>query len=270
MTQSRAAALVAALALLAASSAQGQPDGGRQGIAPVRSVTTTYSRIVISPARGPSTSAVTGALVMDVQVKPRTRPTNRWVLVVDNSHSMRGVFGLAMSGYQEITRYPTDDLRFCLYSFSNKGEEKFHAWEWASPVAFEEARSWLRKNGGTYSHGAGAIEKALMLKEDMLTVFIVSDGGFTSACASPPDFSTVRLAIKRGQAWRGKHKLRQAVIVTIGIENKNYSLAHKPPDADCQAFLRGVGRTGGGGYYLIRKAPRAAAKRAGPRRRVLR
>jgi hypothetical protein len=228
--------------------------------APVRSVSPPLTKVILPPARGPRyAAAVTGKLVMIEKVRAKVRLTNRWCFVVDNSDSMKGVFGLAMSGYRQLTRFPNDDLRFCVFSFGNLSQEKYLPWQWASPVAFKKASDWLHKNRGTYSHGLRAISKALQLKEDKLTIFLVTDGGFTSACTTPPNFGPLVRTIRAGQAWRKKKGLGRAIIVTIGIANPGYRLANKPSDRVCQAWLRRIGRTHGGGYHLIRKVVTKAA-----------
>lgn len=242
------------------------PKPKKAGIAPVRSLLKVHLPPVYDTRR--LTPVVTGPLVLVEKVRPKARLTNRWCFVVDNSDSMRGVFGLAISGYQHVTRFPMDDFKFCVFSFSDKGQEKFLGWQDASPKSFKHAENWLWRNRGTYSHGSDSVSKALRLKVKKLTVFLITDGGFTSACTTPPNFRTVRTAIKGGQAWRKKRGLPGALIVTIGIENKHYTLANKPPDRVCQAFLRGVGRKGGGGAYLIRRLQAAERtvqkKRTGP------
>jgi len=108
--------------------------------------------------------------------------------------------------------------------------------------------------------GAKAIEKTLRLKKKHLTIIIITDGGFTSACYGH-GFGKIKKVIKEGQKWRVKQGWGKAVICTIGVENKGYTAGGKPTDKECQAFLRKVGKKYGGGYCLVRKVKKRKKKK---------
>lgn len=189
---------------------------------------------------------------MKMVVKPKERFTNRWAFVVDTSHSIveKGLFGGILTAYRTATQMPTDQLKFCMYAFNNRGCYKYRKWEDASVEAFDGSVRWLYnpKNQGTMSYGSGAIEAALHQKYDKLTVIIITDGGFTEG-GEP-----IKKVIDKAQDWRKKAGYGPAIICTIGIENHNcWPTYPKPYDVVCQRWLEDIGKKGDGGYFYVFK-----------------
>lgn len=203
-----------------------------------------------------------------------------WVFIVDTSDSMEGVFHKALKGWNHVTQAPTDDWSFCVYVFNNSGHDKHTKWLVASPANFERVKKWVKQPSqrGVNSNGRLSIEKALRLTRSELSIILITDGGFTTACENR-GFGKIRQTIIDGQAWRKENKLNQATITTIGISNSHYSnwclkcvrgprttaphnyalpdawrsnKGKKPTNADCQAFLREIGTAYDGGYILVR------------------
>ena len=221
--------------------------------------------------------------------------TKNWIFVVDNSDSTLDVFHKALEGYKHVTQFPTDEWSFKLIVFSDAGKERVFEveqedgtkkdWHYATPEDFKAARLWSnqRAQRGVNSYGLSAMVTALQEKKDDLTIVLISDGGFTTACRVADEekrFSTVEATIAAGQAWRTKNGFAPAVITTIGIRNSHYSAyckacrrnypgskhnynlpdrwesnkGHKPSDQECQAFLERLGRNYFGGYLVVENA----------------
>lgn len=199
-----------------------------------------------------------GDLVFEQIDAPKQRLSKDWLFLFDNSHSMRGVFAKARAAFVEATRYPTDELNFKVIAFSNEGQQDVLEWQPASAQAFQETDKWLHKNAGIKSYGCKAWELALKTrtpKGGALTVICISDGGFSEG------FAPIRRSIASGQAWRKANGLEEALLVSIGIENKGYTAGGKPSDEECQKFMREIGEAGKGGYFLVREP--VATTRAG-------
>ena len=154
--------------------------------------------------------------------------------------------------FSTVTQFPTDELHFCIITFSNKGQERYRKWVQASKNEIKKANRWIYKKMGVSSFANKAILKALQQKKKALTVIIITDGGFTEACYNR-GFSSTYKTIRGGQNWRAKNGYREAAIVTIGIENRNYMHGGKPSDKKCQAFLKKIGKKWNGGYFLVKK-----------------
>jgi len=190
-------------------------------------------------------------------VEPDGGITNRWVLVMDTSHSMRGVFAQTMKAYLEITEFPTDELFFSLVTFNNRGMEQFKDWVGASEDEFTKASDLIEKEArrGVLSYGATALRMALRQERDELTIIVITDGGFTEACEGR-EFGSIRRVLEENQQWRIDQGFGEAKICFIGIENKGYTTGGKPTDEQCQAFFREIGTRWKGGYFLVRQSPR--------------
>jgi len=198
-------------------------------------------------------------------VPPKTQLTTNWVFVMDTSHSMQGIFDKSRAAFLRATSHPTDELFFSVITFNDPGMQKFRDWVPASPREFADASRWVEQEMRVLSYGQRAIEMALHLERARLTVVMITDGGFTEACEGR-GFGTIRQTFADGQEWRRTHGFGEALVCCLGIENIGYTNGHKPPDADCQAFLRELGDQYNGGYFLVRNAmPIAPARPARPR-----
>lgn len=213
-----------------------------------------------------------------------------WVFIIDTSDSMEGVFHKALKGWRYVTQAPTDDWSFCAYVFNNAGHDKHTKWLVSSPENFARVEKWVEqpRQRGVNSNGRLSIEKALRLMKSELSIILITDGGFTTACDNR-GFSKIRKTIIDGQAWRRANKLGQATITTIGISNSHYSAwcqkcirgrrtsslhnyalpdnwrsnkGKKPSNDDCQSFLREIGTAYSGGYILVRHKEPPSKNRA--------
>ena len=193
-------------------------------------------------------------------VAPKARLTKNWVFVMDTSHSMQGVFDKSRAAFIHATSSTTDELFFSVITFNDPGMTKFRDWQPASEREFREATRWVEREMRVLSFGQQAIEMALHQQRRELTIVLITDGGFTEACEGR-GFGTMRQTFADGQKWRVDNGYGQALICALGIENIGYTNGHKPPDADCQAFLREMGDLYNGGYFLVRNVmPTARAR----------
>jgi len=195
--------------------------------------------------------------VFEWGVDPKARLTTKWVFVVDRSSSLwhkpdRGVLKGLRQAFKFATQYPEDELSFSIYKFHDKNKEKFRNWKHASVKEFKKAEKWIMEGHGIYSYGKEAINKALRQKVKELSVIIITDGGFTSA-SSGRGFGAVQQVIENAQAWRIEKGYGEAIICTIGIENKDYFGGGKPDDKVCQEYLKKIGSRYNGGYLYVRK-----------------
>ena len=250
------------------------------------------SPAVKKPATVNSTSRQGSAPTATEVVRPeRGVITKNWIFVVDNSDSTRDVFHKAVEGYKHVTQFPTDEWFFKLIVFSDSGKQrtfktgqkdKKKDWHPASVDDFRAARRWAnrRVNRGANSKGLSAMVEALKEPKTELTIVLISDGGFTTACRVSDEkrrFAGVESSIASWQAWRGRQGYGPAVIVSIGIRNSHYSAfcracrrnypgsrhnyalpdrwasnkGNKPSDTECQAFLRRLGTNYLGGYVVV-------------------
>lgn len=194
-------------------------------------------------------------------VAPRSPLSSNWVFVVDTSSSLWSIFGRVRASFMAATQHPTDELFFSAITFNDRGMEKFRDWTESSQQELVKAEEWVTKNRGVLSYGIPAIRRALEQRRDPLTIILITDGGFTEASYNK-GFGSVRDAIFAAQRWRESQNLPKAQICSIGIENEGYTAGGKPSDADCQNFLREIGTTHGGGYYLIKGASSYARGRS--------
>lgn len=187
---------------------------------------------------------------------PQTRLTTSWMFVVDTSASMERCFEKSRVAFMEATRCPTDELKFGVVTFNNEfnqevmkldinGGDFKSNWHPATADNFRKTEEWIRAHHGVRSFGAKAMKIALSSPRKNLTVVLITDGGFSDGFAAVSD------QINETQQWRLNNGLGYAIITTIGIENLYYSAGGKQPDADCQAFLRGIGERWHGGYFLV-------------------
>lgn len=202
----------------------------------------------------------TNSSSMELVIEPKSNFTKHWVFVVDGSSSMRGVFGMAKHAFIRATEHSSDEWDFACITFDDSRMERFREWSVATPEEFKAAEEWIetRPNGRrpVLSYGATAIKMALEQQKDELTVVVITDGGFTEVSRAGWNFQVIRDVFEEGQRYRRGHGLSEAIICTIGIENPSYTAGHKPPDEQCQAFLREIGERWNGGYYLVRGAIR--------------
>lgn len=191
---------------------------------------------------------------IEMKVAPEQPLSNRWCFVVDNSHSIRGVAEKANAAFLECIKARTDQLEYSIVVFNNQGMDRFRDWQWASESSFEDAFNWVKNDphNGVLSYATTALETALKQERDELTVIIISDGGFTEVSKSGGSWEIIRDTIRRSQLWRYDNGLSQALITTIGIHNPVYRAGNKPPDEECQGFLREIGQVYRGGYFFVR------------------
>lgn len=191
--------------------------------------------------------------VVEIISNPTERFTKNWCFVIDNSESVRDIFGQVRAGFLSIVNQNTDHMFFSAISFNNRGGERFRDWVAASPEEFAATDRWLTTCRGVLSYGVTALRMALTQERSELTVIILTDGGFTEACINRGNFGQITSVIEECQAWRENRGFGAAIICTIGIENIGYTIGNKPPDEVCQAYLRGLGERYGGGYILTRR-----------------
>lgn len=221
-------------------------------------------------------------------VQPAKRLTKNWVFVIDTSISMNGIFHKVVEGLRHLTQASTDEWYFSVIVFNNTGQERWFKpridnkrkrWLPASPDMFSLTEAWLdnTRQRGVNSHGLRALEWALKSEREELTVVVITDGGFTSACEGR-GFGKIRKAIAAAQAWRITNGWKHALITTVGVANSHYSImcarcvrgrragrghdysvpdfwltniGKKPSNVDCQTFLREIGTTYEGGYLYV-------------------
>ena len=182
--------------------------------------------------------------------KPKLRLTKNWAFVVDTSHSMnQDRAEKAHKAFLIATQFPTDELNFCMYTFNDRGVDRFRNWSRASPKEFKAAHNWARKKWqrGTLSYAGAAIRKALHQKKRELTVVIISDGGFSEG------YLEVKKIITEGQIWRKNNGYDPAIIACIGIENLHYRNGGKEPDHVNQQWLHDIGVDNSGGYSYVHR-----------------
>jgi hypothetical protein len=177
------------------------------------------------------------------------RLTDRWVFVVDSSHSTWQIAGRVVSAFRAVTGFPEDQLRFSLYTFNLRNFHAFRDWAWASPTEFTSASQFIRNNTGVNSYVNKALEEALRQPEEKLTVIIISDGGFSES------FSSILRTIRENQAWRARQGYERAIICSVGIENM-LSRNSRPPypkdsNLTCQRRMQTIGRQNNGGFFYL-------------------
>ena len=187
---------------------------------------------------------------MTVIKHPKTQLTKNWAFVIDTSHSMnQDRVEKAQKAFQEATRCPSDELNFCMFTFNDKGVDRFRKWREASPQAFKKAHNWARKKWqrGVLSYAGNALRKALQLRKTELTLIIISDGGFTEG------YEKIDCIIRRGQAWREANGYERAIISCIGIQNLYYRTGGKEADSVNQKWLHDIGVANQGGYSYVHR-----------------
>lgn len=187
--------------------------------------------------------------------EPGARLTTSWMFVVDTSASMERCFEKSRVAFLEATKCPTDELKFGVVTFNNEFNQEVMKldvngdfrtnWHPATVDNFRKTEEWIRGHCGVRSFGAKAMKIALSAPRKNLTVVLISDGGFSDG------FTAVDSAIESTQQWRLNNGYGYAIITSIGIENLYYTAGGKQPDADCQAFLKGIGEKWCGGYFLV-------------------
>jgi len=190
-----------------------------------------------------------------------------------------------------IANFASDQLYIRTYVFHDHLEERKTKWvDAGGPLGlekFENHKQWVLRNTGIYSWGLRAIKIALKevcplnrskSSKRRLTIVLITDGGLTEAAdfdgtgteeevlnstikkhvyARLGEFSHVDKVIAKGQADRVRRGLEPANIVTIGIENiaadLQFSTSVKRPDAECQNWLKKIGKLYNGGYFSVRR-----------------
>jgi hypothetical protein len=182
--------------------------------------------------------------------KPKLRLTKNWAFVIDTSHSMnQDRVEKAQKAFQIATQFPTDEMNFCMFTFNDKGVDRYLKWQKASPDTFKAAHNWARKKWqrGVLSYAGAAIKKSLRLKKDDLTIIIISDGGFTEG------YQKIRNIIALGQKWRAKSGFDPAIIACIGVQNLYYRNGNKEADSVNQQWLHDIGVDNHGGYSYVHR-----------------
>ena len=190
-----------------------------------------------------------------------------------------------------IANFASDQLYIRTYVFHDQLEERKTKWvDAGGPLGlekFENHKQWVLRNTGIYSWGLRAIKIAMRevcplnkskSSKRRLTVVLITDGGLTEAAdfdgtgteeevlnstikrhvyARLGSFSHISKVIAAEQARRVNRELEPATIVTIGIENTaadiQYSTSVKRPDAECQNWLKKIGKLYNGGYFSVRR-----------------
>lgn len=189
---------------------------------------------------------------------PTIRLTNTWAFIFDTSSSMKqDRVAKAHYGFVSATNHAgtgVDEWKFCVFTFNDRGVDRFRDWEEASVDSFKAAHKWSNKpwQRGTLSYADAAIKKALQLKKKDLTVILITDGGFSNGSGGD-GMDRVKKIINEGQAWRVKHGYGKAIIACIGIQNLYYRAGYKKPDPICQRGLQEIGIAHSGGYFYVHK-----------------
>jgi len=207
-----------------------------------------------------------GAITITEVVPPKSRMSTQWTFVIDGSSSLWteglqtkcSLLKKSNTAFQYATSFPTDELDFNIFLFAgdaNKEKHVYRDWAPVNPNEINKARAWMTDNMGPYnlglySHGGKSIELALKQKIGTLSIIIITDGGFTSACYGK-GFKTIEDIIIEGQNWRLLNGYSKASICTIGIENRHYFGGGKPDDEICQKFLKKIGSDYYGGYFYV-------------------
>jgi hypothetical protein len=183
--------------------------------------------------------------------------SKHWAFVVDTSHSIFGdITGVRQNRFGKIvhaiSKFSGSDYnKFCAVAFNDMcilSYVPYFKWRVGTPENLVAMEEWLNKpdNQGTMSYAGSAISRALKQRVKELTIFIISDGGFTEG----PD--VINKIIAKGQADRIAKGFGEAVICTIGIENHTPPGYPKPSDDICQSWMRNIGTFGKGGYFYVR------------------
>ena len=201
-----------------------------------------------------STAAVTSR-ALEVQplraIIPATqRLSKRVVLIVDGSGSMTGQIGGVLDALNTIATQSIEDMDLAVVMFRGKdnfpGDRSFTRWPgiretglrkgWARlPSAFAPgvAEAWvnaLGASGGT--DPADALEHAITIRLDRLSVVFVSDGVF--------DEKPVLKRIKLAQRRRRRAGFGRAVVAVFGIGT----------NAPEQKSLKAIAHAGSGGFWI--------------------
>jgi hypothetical protein len=182
-------------------------------------------------------------------VPSRQRLTTKWCFVIDSSHSTWNIAGRVMGAMDAALEHPTDQLRFSVFTFNNRGVHKFRDWVDASADEFKAAHDFVRDNRGVSSWVGGAMHDALHQRVNNLTIVLISDGGFTEP------FPEVRGVIRDGQKWREDNSLGRSIICSIGLENMLCRGSRPPYPKDsnrvCQDRMREIGDDNAGGFFYV-------------------
>lgn len=213
---------------------------------------------IVAAIAAPGTHSEQEDIAMEMVVSPAEPLSKYWIFVVDGSNSMDGIFGKVRKAFLTATAGASDEWEFAAITFDDARMERFRDWVKATPDELVSLEQWIRfrerNRRPVLSYGATAIRMALAQNKRELTVILITDGGFTEVSRAGGNFQVMRDVFEAGQAHRANNGLPYALVCCIGIENKNYTAGRKPPDADCQAFLKEMGERWRGGYFLVRGA----------------
>lgn len=217
-----------------------------------------FACIVGIAVAAPGTNVQQEDITIEMVVSPAEPLSKYWIFVVDGSNSMDGIFTRVRRAFFTAAEQGTDEWEFAAITFDDARMERFRDWAKATPDEFTAAEQWIesreRNRKPVLSYGATAIRMALAQRQRELTIVLITDGGFTEVSRADGNFQVMRDVFEAGQAHRLNSGLPYALVCCIGIENKNYTAGRKPPDADCQAFLREMGERWRGGYFLVHGA----------------
>ena len=109
--------------------------------------------------------------------RPAARLTGNWAFIFDTSHSMEQErVEQAHYGFINATNHAgtgVDEWQFCVFTFNDRGVDRFRDWEEASVDSFKAAHKWsnMKRQRGVLSYADTAIKKALHLKQEDLKKF---------------------------------------------------------------------------------------------------
>ena len=189
--------------------------------------------------------------------RPEARLTSNWAFIFDTSHSMQQErVEQAHYAFLNATNHAgtgVDEWKFCVFTFNDRGVDRFRDWEEASVDSFKAAHEWsnMKRQRGVLSYANAAIKKALQLEKEDLTIILITDGGFSKDYTGVDGMAKVKQIIAAGQMWRQKHGYGKAIIACIGIQNLYYRAGYKKPDPVCQRGLQDIGIAHSGGYFYV-------------------
>lgn len=204
------------------------------------------------------TSSVALSQEPDIKVEvelvsaPTSPLSKNWQFIVDTSPSTRFVFPKLREALTTVMNQAVDEFNFSVITFNLQNMEATKPWVEASVNEFKAADEFVIKNYGALSYGFKALEMGIKQEKSPLTIVLITDGGFTEVCRNNGNFALTDNVVDKAQQWRRDRDLPAAQILCVGLENKQYTHGHKPPDEQCQAYLKGLGERFGGGYVLVR------------------
>lgn len=199
-------------------------------------------------------------IVIEPVVPQTRRMSNKVAIVADASGSMNDVarISIALGFIRYMIGHGDDHLDIAAFAFSDEfvrwpgvpytgnGRAPPRGWTaFPSEEALDNVNSWLRAqvaSGGT--NPVGAMLAALREDVDDLTVMLIMDGEFDSVDA-------FNHAVEDGQLGRVARGRQRAIIIVVGVG----------PNVRKQDHLEDVGRSEGGGFYVVREEEPATDQR---------